>query len=330
MNLSEKGARVAKGPAGFLVVLLILACTAVFAGEVGREVSETAADERSAALPSAFSPELDCGYHSPEKWQAERRAAVERGEIAYPAGRAIPKVAPRRQPATTDPEPCLTGGQIFLYEDTDEILLTSLSFGQLEDLMTEAANALIATHGDNYDFMAYWLNFQPDHTIGAAFYSGIENDVTGLGQGTFNARSFIGLAGDNVEGYIMMWNINSGFWQPGTGPDADFARLALAQEYEHRFGMFLPGLPGGRQLQGGGGCGRGGHWNFRVDGQGSGMEIREWVGENPATVMGGSISFNTDIGGVFSYADLYLMGYVSPDEMDSGNRELRYMDEYCS
>ncbi len=126
----------------------------------------------------------------------------------------------------------------------------------------------------------------------------------------------------------MMWNINSTFWQPGTGANANFTRLALAQEFEHRFALFLPPLADGRALQGNNGnCGRGFHWNWKTDGQGSGMEIREWVGSNPAQLVGGSITFNTDIGGVFSYTDLYLMGSVSPAEMDAGNSELRFMDE---
>ena len=37
--------------------------------------------------------------------------------------------------------------------------------------------------------------------------------------------------------------------------------------------MFLPPLADGRSLQGTAGCGRGSHWNWKVDGQASGMEI---------------------------------------------------------
>ncbi len=73
-------------------------------------------------------------------------------------------------------------------------------------------------------------------------------------------------------------------------------------------------------------CGRIAHWNWKVDGQGSAMELSEWVGSGPAVLAGSFVTFNTDIlGGVFGYSDLYLMGYVSPAEMDAGNSELRYM-----
>ena len=34
--------------------------------------------------------DYDCGYRSPVKWMQELRAAVDRGEIADPATRAIP------------------------------------------------------------------------------------------------------------------------------------------------------------------------------------------------------------------------------------------------
>ena len=132
----------------------------------------------------------------------------------------------------------------------------------------------------------------------------------------------------------MMWN------QASWAAD-DTTMLVLGQELEHRFAMFLDPLLDGRAMQGTpAGCGRSAHWNWQIDGQGSGMEIREWIGSNPA-VLGGDcapggfffICFNTDIGdsptglgGVFSYSDLYLMGNVSPAEMDAGNSELRFME----
>ncbi len=114
----------------------------------------------------------------------------------------------------------------------------------------------------------------------------------------------------------------------GDGSDAGFTRLVLGQEFEHRFAMFLPALLDGRVLQGNdANCGRSAHWNWQVDGQGSSMEIAEWVGSDPAILDGSFVTFNTDNGGIFSYSDLYLMGYVSPDEMDAGNSELRFMEE---
>ena len=60
-----------------------------------------------------------------------------------------------------------------------------------------------------------------------AFYMPIFNDVSGLGVGGSN----------EIEGYVMMCNVNS--WVPGNGQSANFTRLVLGQEFEHRLAMFL-------------------------------------------------------------------------------------------
>jgi hypothetical protein len=277
---------------------------------------------------------------------------VRRGEIVP---RVPPAIAPRRHapgepgaagpsgahapPGTSvadDVSPDVTPEDLFLYEDSASLLTTDWDFADLLELMVDAANALMLEHGDEFDFVGYWLCFEPKTTFGAAFYLPVENDVLGIGDvgdvvgepgPLFMLRPDYGLAGDEIEGLVMMWNIDSGFWAPGIGPEADFTRLVLGQEFEHRFGLFLPPLAGGLALQGDDvDCGRTSHWNWAVDGQGSSMEISDWTGAAPALLDASSVSFNTDIpGGVWSWSDLYLMGYATPAEMDAGNSELRYM-----
>lgn len=284
------------------------------------------------ATPVQTPDRLDCGYRPPEHWAAELRAAVARGEIEDPANR--PFVPPPRTRGEGESLAlgvggggCLTPEQFFLFEDTNGLLLTPFSDGELLDMMTTAANALVAQYGDVYDYIGYWVNFDPDHLIGAAFYLPIFNEILGIGSGPFDERANMGLSSTVIDGFVMMWNVNTSYWEAGDGPGADFTRLALGQEFEHRWALFLPPLLDGRSLQGGMGCGRMAHWNWKVDGQGSSMEISEWVGANPAVLQGSFVTFNTDIpGSVYSYTDLYLMGYVSPAEMDAGNSELRYME----
>ena len=278
---------------------------------------------------------LDCGFGTSGNWLQAFREAVERGEVVDPVARALPDLPPPVALAGR-PAECLAREQIFAFEDTDQLLLTDFSSAQLTSLLVQAANSVLATWGDTFDFVGFWVNFEPDHLIGAAFYKLVSNDVTGIGavgevigQGpTFDLHADLGLAGERLQGMIMMWNINNGLWQPGTGPAAEFTRMALGQEFEHRFALFLPPLLDGRPMQGNNGsCGRQFHWNWSTDGQGSSMEISEWTGSNPAELTGSFVTFNTDIpGSVFSYTDLYLMGYVSPAEMDAGNSELRYMN----
>jgi hypothetical protein len=318
-----------------MAVVAGLAVTVVPA-QAWSQVSLIADSESKAPLVSAEATTLPLfaqptsllqdDYIWPDRMTADIKSAVRRGDIPDPALRIIPEVQRRDQPPMASN--CVTSAQIFAFEDTNGVLSSNFSNGQLFALMTQAANSVIATHGDNFDFNGYFLNFNAHHTIGAAFYAGIFNEVSGIGSDQFDARNDIGLNSSQVQGYIMMWNVNTSFWAAGDGPSADFTRLALGQEFEHRFAMFLPDLLDGRPLQGNNGsCGRGAHWNWRVDGQGSSMEISDWVGSNPAVLSGSFVTFNTDIpGSVFSYTDLYLMGYVSPDEMDAGNSELRYMN----
>src|SRR5262249_39062479 len=157
--------------------------------------------------------------------------------------------------------------------------------------------ALLAAHGDAYDIVGFWTNFTTHHEIGAAFYMPIRNDVSGLGDpstvGTpiFDNHAAMGLAGQRIHGYVMMWNVDHTYWAPGPGSNADFTRLALGQEFEHRFACFLPPLLDGRILQGDdASCGRTFHWNWRADGQGSAMEISEWVGSAPANLVGSFVT----------------------------------------
>lgn len=245
----------------------------------------------------------------------------------------MPSIQPGKPRTASSELPCLTPEHIFTFEDTDQLLLTNFSNGELIDLMTIAVNELLGKLGDNYDFVGFWINFTPHHTVGTAFYLSFENDVTGIGAELYNYRPDYGVGGQNVEGCIMAWNINSPGWQPGTGPEAFMTRVALGHESEHRFAMYLPDLLDGRQMQGYGGygCYGPGHPNPAVDTQGSVLGIGEWVGSDPAVVQASYPDFylfNSDTGGFYSYTELYLMGYVSPAEMDAGNSELRYMDNW--
>ncbi len=198
---------------------------------------------------------------------------------------------------------CITSDHILPFEDTQQAFLTDFSTEKLKQILAAMANAAMITHGDNFDFIGVWFNFDPHHIIGTALYFAIENDVTGIGiydvvgTETFNERATLGIGGDNVEGMVIMWNVNEAVWVTGTGPDADFTRLALAHEYEHRFGIDLPPLLDGTPIQGDGTCGPSGHWTGQLDAQASCMRMSEWVGSNPATLAASGVNFNGDTGG---------------------------------
>ncbi len=283
-----------------------------------------ARDDEPLARPGRF----ECGYRSPAEWREAFEQAVREGRIPDPRNRPRPEIPKSGSSVLRGPNPpAATIDDIFIFEDTAGLLVSPFTTGELLNLMGQAAMQVITQYGDEFDFVGFFVNFVPDHQIGSAFYIGLFNDVTGIGLDPFDQRADFGVFSNRLQGMVMMWRVQA--W----GPD-DTTMLVLAQEFEHRWAMFLSPLPDGRQLQGdSSGCGRGAHWNWKVDGQGSGMEIREWIGSGPA-VLGGDcapggfffICRNSDTGGVWSYTDLYLMGYVSPAEMDAGNSELRYMN----
>jgi hypothetical protein len=261
-----------------------------------------------------------------------------------------------RQPADTPPRAASSanGGAvsdfIFAYEDTDDILFTQgLTEASASAVFVPAANALLAAHGDNFDVVGIWLNFNVFAPGCAVFLLG-RNDVEGLGLPIFDDLADTGLVGSRLAGLMTMLNVKKCYWQPGAAPDADMTRLVINHELMHRWGVYLPdsgdlqfAAPLGTPMDPfPPGCGSPTHWSYRIDTQGS-CQTADWVGTNPATLQVGPpppcgmpcsppgltrINFNTDIpGGVYSYPDLYLMGMVSPGEMDAGAGELRQMDD---
>jgi hypothetical protein len=229
---------------------------------------------------------------------------------------------------------CLSKADIFAWEDTDGLLNAYFTNTNpairtgLDAAKVVAANQLIAAHGDDYDFIGIFSNFHPGlfplNTV-AGHYTPVKNDVLGLGFSIYDHHAAFGLAGSRVQGLMFFVNINHPYWEPTSCGTA-----ILNHELMHRWGVGLPDLLDGREMQGTA-CGGEAHWNQKLDAQGSVMGMREWIGSNPA-VHGPTCflnySLNTDIpGGTYSYPELYLMGMASPAEMDAGASELRHMDD---
>ena len=254
----------------------------------------------------------------------------------------------------------ITESDILSWEDSDSLIETLWGpvLGPVDEheihlIAVQAANDILPVIGDEYDFIGFWMNFQPAPwwpTNGrAATYGPIRNDVTGLGSfagtepdGTYDFHDDYGLAGSNLQGLMFLTNINAPGWSsdPAHPVDSLKTSLNINHEYMHRFGIYLPDLLDGRQLQGEPiidpfddyPCGTATHWNRRVDGQGSSVSLQEWIGSAPAVLgksySSGQLVVNTDItDGHFSYLDLYLMGMVSAAGADAGLSELRYMDD---
>jgi len=179
--------------------------------------------------PPVDSPRsLDCGYRPSPAWLDALRKSVARGEIADPSQRQRPALPPARATGAggsatlVDPTPCLGPNHLFLFEDTNELLLTDFSDGELVNFMAQAMNALLASQADRYDFVGFFTNFTTHHELGAAFYLAIRNDVSGIGDSStlgtpiFDHHAVLGLAGQRIQGGVMMWNIDHSYWEAGS------------------------------------------------------------------------------------------------------------------
>ena len=183
-----------------------------------------------------------CGTVHPDTMLKQLQEAIQRGEVPdyrlYP-----PPTVGEFTPVDHDlivPKTPVTPADLFLYEDTNRRLVNSFSFGTLRNLMVDAANALIARDGDQWDFLAYFCAFEPHAAsqIGAAFYTSVKNNVAGIGLSIFDIHGTLNLSGTKVQGQVMMWDIAG--WDADSSDMADYSQLVLGQEFEHRWGMFLP------------------------------------------------------------------------------------------
>lgn len=116
------------------------------------------------------------------------------------------------------------------------------------------------THGDDYDFIYVWTDFPYDLGNAFAFYSGVRNEIQGIGQPLFNRASSFGSAG-RLQGLLVLNDIVSAY--PSL-PTTRFLGLnsslsILGQEQGHRWLSFIrypgndPGILLGRQQA---------HWSF--------------------------------------------------------------------
>lgn len=284
---------------------------------------------RRADAPRPRRP-VECGLLTPTEVLRSLRGSPAL-RVASPAAPGPEGVSPAPPDIT-----CITPAQLLVYEDTQGLLVGNTTQAELFGVMTDAANALIAAHGDVFDYVGYFTNFTPGLSFGAAFYLPIHNDIQGIGdqsgQGMplFDARPGLGLQSARVDGYVMMHHLED--WEGGSGTNAEVTRLVLGHEFLHRFACFLPPFQDGRSLQGSAGCASTGHWSYRVDGQFDTLILPEFVGSGPALAIVGFLARNLDHPlGFWSAPALYLMGFVSGAEMDALASELRYMDTYdCS
>ena len=160
-------------------------------------------------------------------------------------------------------------------------------------------------HGDDYDFVTFFVDTASGMppVCGCSFWSGIYNDVQGIGLGPFDGRP--GWGTSRLQGFHFLNQGHFPLW-----------RYVMLQEFGHQFAAFaryrdpVTGATMADHLLGG----VLGHWALDLDDDKSPMDYdaNNWV-ELP----GGQfrrVNLNSDER-TYCNLDLYLMGLLGPDEV---------------
>ncbi|HEY7161829.1 MAG TPA: hypothetical protein VH815_11250 [Acidobacteriota bacterium] len=170
---------------------------------------------------------------------------------------------------------------------------------------TALINEFYQTHPSVFDFIVVWTDFSALQGTGAfAFYSGIQNNIQGIGQPSFNFTKAFG--SPKIQGFLMMDFLGKYPNDPET--EFLFSNSTLevfGQENGHRWLAYpkvaIAGQPENLLL------GRAdSHWSFYLDSDASCMEGNDIRDNNNGTF--------TTIGANETYSkfDRYMMGLIPP------------------
>jgi hypothetical protein len=202
-------------------------------------------------------------------------------------------------------------GCISVVVDSHNTIISTNATGGLNVNGTALAQQFFQTHGDDYDFLLIFPNF---NTADGSFHQIVFNDISGLGPNrpnTFDNRAAFGAATrlQSFTQYVNFTTFPANLEQRIAGNN-DSPLSLIAQEVGHRWAAF-PDL--GAALNGGDTTilrGRqGSHWNYYTNAMGTGpragassLEGNVWVDNGDGTF---TTSSQTD---GFSELDQYMMG----------------------
>jgi subtilase family serine protease/flagellar hook assembly protein FlgD/fibronectin type 3 domain-containing protein len=178
----------------------------------------------------------------------------------------------------------------------------------------EAARARVArrfyeTHGDNYDFLVVFTNFEFSTPGLLAFFNPVRNDVSGIGLPPVDRGSLYGSPG-RLKGYVDMAAVDRyrqlpQSLEPGTRGFLQTLGV-LSHEVGHQW-LARPRYRNGSGQLSGDLLGRAGsHWSYLLDSDASVMHGSDWVANGNGTFT----AARTWDG--YSPLDLYLMGLLDP------------------
>jgi hypothetical protein len=195
-------------------------------------------------------------------------------------------------------------GDICVIQNDGTVVRTAPDGTQYVDFV-RAFQLFRTLHGDDYDFVTFFVdtNSGMPAVSGGSFWSGIYNNVTGIGLGPFNTRASWGTS--RLQGFHFLNQGHFPIW-----------RYVMLQEFAHEFAAFaryrdpVTGATMTDHLLGG----VLGHWALELDDDKSPMDYdtNNWV-ELP----GGQfrrVNLSSDER-TYCNLDLYLMGLLGPDEV---------------
>ncbi len=187
----------------------------------------------------------------------------------------------------------------WLAEATSQILAGGGDFSWVLDSMS---GAFYRDFGDDYQYLTVLM--VSDFGLFFAFYSPIANDVRGIGYANFARVDVFDTQPDNqLDGFIFM-NYYGGWYENRAS-----GRYVFGQEFMHRWGSFVE--MDHAELASDALLGRdAAHWSYWFDTPNSPMEGNSWrdLGTGEFEVAYQKTS-------TYSPLDLYLMGFVPPEEV---------------
>lgn len=168
------------------------------------------------------------------------------------------------------------------------------------------ADAFYTQHADEFDFLVVFTTFEFDTGPARAFYVTLYNDIQGIGQDPINLRSQFQNS-KKLQGYIDMAAL-SRYELDTLQPDYDATLDTLLHETMHRWGVhaqYRDGAGNSAELLGY----QAAHWSQFVSSDASVMGGGRWRDN-------GDGSFTaTDVRYGFNPADLYLAGFLPPEQV---------------
>ena len=248
--------------------------------------------------PFAVSPAQALDYTSPEQ-QALSHAL---GSIDW--GRLHELTTQQAAPVVAHAVGVQDFGDICVVPDDGTLVKTTASGEQYVDFV-RGYQLFRTRHGDDYDF----ITFVTDSASGlppqggASFWSGIFNNVQGIGLGPFNGRAAWGTA--RLQGFHFMNQGHFPLW-----------RYVMLQEFGHQFGAFaryrdpVTNATMTDHLLGG----VLGHWALNFDDDKSPMDydVNDWIEQANGQFRRLNLASDER---TFCNLDLYLMGLLGPNEV---------------